>query len=139
MAAYLGTCLSSLIIERLERVEVIVINDGSKDNSAEVAQEFIDKYPETFKIINKQNKNYGSCINKGLAEAQGKYIKVLDSDDSFDTVNFATMVSLLEKIDVDLFLSDTIQIKGSKSIAKLSLSLKTQNSTLLNFYKEGNI
>lgn len=118
MAAYLGTCLSSLIIERLERVEVIVINDGSKDNSAEVAQEFIDKYPETFKIINKQNENYGSCINRGLAEAQGKYIKVLDSDDSFDTVNFATMVSLLEKIDVDLFLSNTIQIKGLQEHCK---------------------
>lgn len=118
MEAYLGACLSSLIIDRPERLEVIVVNDGSKDSSAQVAQQFIDKYPDTFRIINKENGNYGSCINIGLQEAHGKYIKVLDSDDSFDTANFAQMVSLLEQLNVDLFLTNTIRIKNTHESLK---------------------
>lgn len=110
MEAYLNTCLRSLIIDDINAVEVIVVNDGSKDNSVQIAEEFVDKYPTSFKIINKENGNYGSCINRGLAEASGKYIKVLDADDSFDTANFQKMVSLLKNLDVELFISTTIHV-----------------------------
>ena len=110
MERYLEKCLSSLIIDGLERVEVIVVNDGSKDRSLDIAQSFASKYPESFVIIDKDNGNYGSCINAGLYKATGKYVKVLDADDYFDTDNFAQMVSLLETLDVDLFLSDYTRV-----------------------------
>ena len=110
MERYLEKCLSSLIIDGLERVEVIVVNDGSKDRSLDIAQSFASKYPESFVIIDKDNGNYGSCINAGLYKATGIYVKVLDADDYFDTDNFAQMLALLEEHDVDLFLADYTRV-----------------------------
>lgn len=110
MERYLEKCLSSLIIDGLERVEVIVVNDGSKDRSLDIAQSFASKYPESFVIIDKDNGNCGSCINAGLYKATGKYVKVLDADDYFDTDNFAQMLALLEELDVDLFLADYTRV-----------------------------
>lgn len=107
MEKYLRHCLDSLLIEKgLEDMEVLVINDGSKDSSLAIAQEYQSKYPNTFRIIDKENGNYGSCINRGLKEATGKYIKVLDADDSFNNDVFKEYLSLLKTIDVDLLLSD---------------------------------
>ena len=85
MEPYLRHCLDSLIIDKgMDELEVFVINDGSKDRSSKIAREYQDKYPNTFYVIDKVNGNYGSCINRGLKEATGKYIKVLDADDCFN-------------------------------------------------------
>ena len=97
MEKYLRRCLDSLIIdeEEMKQLEVLVINDGSKDSSSQIAHEYQDKYPDTFRVIDKENGNYGSCINRGLKEATRKYVKVLDADDSFDTKNFAKLLNVL--------------------------------------------
>ena len=78
MEKHLNKCLDSLIVKDMNLMEVLVINDGSKDKSSEIAHEYVKKYPETFRVIDKENGNYGSCINRGLIEAKGEYIKVLD-------------------------------------------------------------
>lgn len=108
MEKYLRHCLDSLIVpqEEMEKFEVLVINDGSKDNSSAIAQEYQDKYPNTFRVIDKENGNYGSCINRGLKEAKGKYIKILDADDSFENLNFSEFIDFLVKSDVDLVVND---------------------------------
>lgn len=108
MEKYLHKCLDSLIIdeEGMKQLEVLVINDGSKDSSSEIAHEYQDKYPDTFRVIDKENGNYGSCINRGLKEATGKYVKVLDADDSFDTIGFKLYIDLLCEIDVDLVVTN---------------------------------
>ena len=94
MENYLRKDLESLIIsEGLENVEVIVVNDGSRDKSLDIATEYAEKYPYVFRIIDKPNGNYGSCINAALRIASGKYIKIMDADDSFDTDNFKTLVA----------------------------------------------
>lgn len=86
MEKYLNKCLDSLLIKTgLEYLEVIVVNDGSSDSSLSIAQAYQQKYPDVFVIIDKTNGNYGSCINAGLPVAKGKYIKILDADDSFST------------------------------------------------------
>lgn len=116
MESYLGKCLSSLLLEEslMNLIEVIVINDGSTDSSSEIAHQFEAKYPEVFKVIDKANANYGSCINKGLSAVKGKYVKVLDSDDSFDTYCFEKYVKFLNEVDVDLVLNDycTVDLQG---------------------------
>lgn len=107
MEALLGKCLSSLVVnDNLDLLEVLVINDGSKDGSSDIARGFQDKYPETFRVIDKENGNYGSCINRGLIEATGKYIKILDADDSFDTSSLDKYLAYLSSQDVDLILTD---------------------------------
>ena len=108
MEKYLRRCLDSLIIdeEGMKQLEVLVINDGSKDSSSQIAHEYQDKYPDTYRVIDKENGNYGSCINRGLKEATGKYVKVLDADDWFDNDSFNHYVNDLKSEDVDLVFSD---------------------------------
>ena len=108
MEKYLRKCLDSLIVsdENMERLEVLVINDGSKDSSSQIAHEYESKYPQTFRVINKENGNYGSCINRGLKEATGKYVKVLDADDYYVNDVFNSYVSYLQNVDVDLVIND---------------------------------
>ena len=104
MQDYLRRCLDSLIVpeEQMQLLEVLVVNDGSKDNSSVIAHEYQDKYPDTFRVIDKENNNYGSCINRGLKEALGKYIKILDADDWFDNIEFGKYLTVLSKLQYEI-------------------------------------
>lgn len=106
MEKYLRHCLDSLIVPNMDKVEALVINDGSKDSSSAIGHEYQDKYPQTFRVIDKENGNYGSCVNRGLKESTGKYVKVLDADDSFYKEGFNEFIEALQKIDADLVLTD---------------------------------
>ena len=116
MERYLGACLDSLLITGLQRIEVIIVNDGSIDSSHSIAASYEERYPNVFRVINKENGNYGSCINRGLKEAVGKYVKVLDADDSFDTANFCEFVDFLDSVDADLILSDYVEVDEQGSV-----------------------
>ena len=112
MEKYLDRCLSSLLVqeEDMGMFEVIVVNDGSKDRSAAIAQIYQIKFPNTFSVINKENGHYGSCINRALIAAKGTFIKVLDADDAFDNQTFRRFLHFLSGKEVhdnaDLILSD---------------------------------
>lgn len=118
MEKYLRKCLDSLIVsdENMELLEVLVINDGSKDSSSEIAHEYENEYPDTFRVIDKENGNYGSCINRGIREAVGKYVKVLDADDYFDPDAFSSLLKTLQSYDVDLIVSEFQQVFVDGSI-----------------------
>jgi len=111
MERYLNQCLSSLIIspDQMSCLEVLVINDGSKDNSLVIAKDYEVKYPDTFRVVDKENGNYGSCVNRGLKEASGKYIKILDADDSFNRDNLDQFIRYLGNIDADMVISDIVR------------------------------
>ena len=126
MEKYLCKCLDSLIVsdENMLCLEVLVVNDGSKDFSSQIAHGYESKYPLTFRVIDKENGNYGSCINCGLKEATGKYVKVLDADDYFDKVVFTKFIDFLKTIDVELVISDsTIVNTIGEFLEKTSFSL----------------
>lgn len=111
MEAYLPKCLGSLLIddkELLQKLEVIVVNDGSKDCTSEIAHKFEKKYPGVFRVIDKNNGNYGSCINRGLKEAVGIYIKTLDADDWFETSSFERYLAFIERFVASDNLPDLI-------------------------------
>ncbi len=110
MEKYLESCLTSLIIPSIDLIEIIIINDGSTDRTSDIAHKFEHQYPNSIKVIDKRNGNYGSCINVGLKEASGKYVKILDADDSFDNANFEYFVKELTSIDSDLIISDYCKI-----------------------------
>lgn len=117
MENYLRKCLDSLIIsdENMQLLEVLIVNDGSKDSSSQIAHQYEDQYPYTFRVIDKENGNYGSCINRGIKEMKGKYVKILDADDYFDSAQLEVFISHLKSLDCDLILSDFIKI-DSKGI-----------------------
>ena len=134
MERYLAKCLNTLVIseENMRLLEVLVINDGSKDASSRIAHEFEEKYPATFRVIDKENGNYGSCVNRGLQEAKGKYIKVLDADDYFACEEFNRYVDFLKGTDVDLIITDynIVDINGEIS-KKVTFSFPTERSCKL--------
>ena len=107
MERYLGRCLDSLILpkELMERLEVLVVNDGSKDKSSQIAHEYENRFPLTFRVIDKQNGNYGSCVNRALDEAKGKYFRILDADDRFNPETFPIFIQELSKADADMVLT----------------------------------
>lgn len=107
MEKYLQYCLDSLLItDNFEALEVLIINDGSRDKTLEIAQNYEKQYPLVFRVIDKTNGNYGSCVNRGLKEATGKYVKILDADDSFNTENLRGFIKFLKTHDADIILSD---------------------------------
>lgn len=133
MEKYLAQCLESLIIPSIDDVEILVINDGSKDRTSEIGHEYEAKYPASIHVIDKPNGHYGSCINRGLAEATGKYIRVLDADDSFDTDNFEKFISWLRYQDVDLVLSDYCIVDESGTVTSEKRFDNIADKKILNF------
>lgn len=99
---YLDEILPTYIANQiLDDIEVLIINDGSRDETVHVAQKFETQYPTVFRVVDKPNGGHGSTINRGIKEAIGKYIKVIDGDDYVDTDAFINYVNALKKIDVD--------------------------------------
>ena len=125
MDALLRNDLQSLVVEEdlLDKLEVLVVNDGSKDRSSEIAHEFEAAYPGTFKVIDKSNGNYGSCINTGLKVVSGKYVKIMDADDSLLSHNLGVLIKRLSEIDADLVLSDYIKYYGENDQVTVSYGI----------------
>lgn len=107
MEKYLSYCMDSFLIQKnLSKLEVLIVNDGSTDKSLDIAKKYVSRTDGVFKIIDKKNGNYGSCINAALPVATAKYVKVVDADDSVNTDNLDDFISFLSENDVDLALSD---------------------------------
>lgn len=124
MEALLPRCLDSLLVkDSLERIEAMVVNDGSKDGSLAVANSYKERFPDSVTVIDKPNGNYGSTINAALPVAQGKYVKILDSDDWFDSESLVKFLDRLESIDSDMVIThfSTINEDGSKEITKYNV------------------
>lgn len=91
-------------------LEVLVVDDGSKDNTKKIAEKYAKKVPDTFKYIPKKNGGHGSTINKGIELASGKYFKVVDGDDWVDTENLVLFIRELKKQDSDLVLTNHTEV-----------------------------
>ena len=106
---YLDECLKPFIqSEVLEKCEVLIIDDGATDHTDEIAKKYVDQYPDTFKLIQKQNGGWGSTINTGMRLATGKYFKQLDGDDYFSKENLLGFITALEGCDCDMIITPFI-------------------------------
>ena len=113
--------------KEMDMLEVLVINDGSKDLTSAIGHTFEGKYPQTFRIIDKENGHYGSCVNIGLREARGKYVKVLDADDYFSK-SFAEYLGFASKSDADLLLSEYNSIRPDHQYAFYRFSIPSNTA-----------
>ena len=105
---YLRHCLDTVVLGGQE-VEVIVVDDGSTDRTAEIALEYCGRFPGIVRLEQKENGGHGSAVNRGLAVATGTYFKVVDSDDWLDTTDYMAVLSLLRDIgSVDLLITNYV-------------------------------
>jgi glycosyltransferase involved in cell wall biosynthesis len=107
MEKYLKRCLDSVLISSiLDKIEIIIVNDGSTDGSLAIMESYKAQFPQSIVVINKSNGKAGSCRNAALKIAHGKYFKILDADDWFDSDAFVKYIEILEKINVDMVLTN---------------------------------
>ncbi|HIS86546.1 MAG TPA: glycosyltransferase family 2 protein [Candidatus Caccenecus avistercoris] len=99
------------ILEIKEDIELIIVNDGSTDDTLKIAKEYQKKYPQVIKVIDKENGGHGSGVNAGLGIASGKYFKVVDSDDWVDTSSLKKVVATLKKQDIDMLIVNYVYEK----------------------------
>lgn len=98
---YLDRCLRSLIsCKTANALEIIVVNDGSKDQTSAIAHSYKEHFPEIVHVIDKENGGHGSTINEALKVAQGIYFRVIDGDDWVDSINFDKQIHSLSKLDM---------------------------------------
>ena len=83
-AAYMSHCVETLLPAG-EEAEIILVDDGSKDDTGRIADEFAEKYPDIVRVIHQENGGHGEGVNQGIRNARGVYFKVVDSDDWLDT------------------------------------------------------
>lgn len=116
--AYLETCLASMT-GLDSRLEVIVINDGSTDGTAEIAQRYAARYPEQVRLIHKENGGHGSGINTAIAAASGRYFKVVDADDWIVRDNLIPLLDRLEATSADAVVTGyhTVNMRSGRRLA----------------------
>ncbi len=111
-AGYMRKCIESLLTGG-EEVEIIIVNDGSKDETAQIADEYAEKYPTIVKAVHKENGGHGSGVNAGIKHATGLYYKVVDSDDWVNEEAFKTLLDtirahLAEGTEADLYITNYV-------------------------------
>lgn len=100
---YLMKCIESMLVsEFLHDIEIIIVNDGSTDETGTIAEAYQAQYPDTVRVINKSNGGHGSTINYGIKEATGKYLRCIDGDDWVDGRAFAMLIDELKKAEEDV-------------------------------------
>lgn len=121
---FLENTLNSFVDERvLNDIEVLIIDDGSKDNTAKIGKQYEEKYPETFRVISKENGGHGSTINRGIQEATGKYFKVVDGDDWVDEDGFAELIHRLKDCDIDYVFTNYYEVNdGTGELTPVTFS-----------------
>lgn len=123
MEQYIRQTLDSLIDEEIiDELEIFVVDDGGTDRTLEIAQEYAEKYPQSIFPIHKENGGYGSTVNYSIAHATGKYFKLLDGDDWFETENLKKLIEQLRMINSDIVITTYFQCieNGPKKENKLT-------------------
>ena len=94
-----------------EDVEIIIVNDGSKDDTLKIAREYEGKYPDIVRVVDKENGGHGDAVTAGLTHASGSYFKVVDSDDWVDEESLHKILALLRRFqdegeEIDMLVSN---------------------------------
>ncbi|MGM9705811.1 MAG: glycosyltransferase family 2 protein [Prevotella sp.] len=136
---YIERCVHSLIGKNVSKAEIIIVNDGSTDETSVIAHE-LSKKCESVIVLDKENGHQGSCVNAAMQIATGIYVRMLDADDFFDTEAFDKYLELLGKTDVDMVVTGhVIDGKQENVIAPVNVDynkvLRLEN---IDFRKSGN-
>jgi len=108
-ALYMNKCIESLLIGG-DEIEIIIVDDGSTDDTGKIADSFKNRYPSICRVIHQVNSGHGEGVNQGLIHATGLYYKVVDSDDWVDAASLKKVLALIKKIKKQNSLIDLILV-----------------------------
>lgn len=122
-SAYMQKCIDSLLPGG-DDVEIIIVNDGSRDNTQKIAEEYRDRFPGIVKVVNKENGGHGSAVNAGVEHATGLYFKVVDSDDWVKQSAYIQILNRLKELlisgsFIDMFISNFVYEKEGEKHKKV--------------------
>lgn len=136
MQQYLRRCLDSILEPSIiDDLEILVINDGSQDNTMAIAQEYQNRFPHTVIAVDKENGGHGSTVNLGIQLAKGKYFRLLDADDWFETTDLTKFIERLKETDCDLILTNYAKEFTSKNKTKTFRFRNIQYDKVYDFRK----
>ncbi len=120
---YMANCIESLLPGG-EDVEILIVDDGSRDQTAQIADEYAAQYPTIVKAIHQENGGHGSAVNAGIANASGLYFKVVDSDDWVKEEAYLTILSTLRELTggestLDMLISNFVYEKEGERRKKV--------------------
>ena len=103
---YLKEVLDSFVgLQQIEDIEVFVIDDGGTDTSLEIAKNYQEKFPGVFYAVHKENGGWGSTVNYSIQHANGKYFRILDGDDYYDTTELSNFIEYLKECEAEIIIS----------------------------------
>lgn len=129
---YLDRCLESVLCQTMENIEVIVVNDGSTDNSIQIINKYLKKYNNLI-LINQKNLGQGIARNAALQICKGEYIGFVDSDDFIRNDMFESMYKKAKKYDLDVVICNFLYYYPENNIYK-STGIEYDDSMILNKY-----
>lgn len=131
---YINKCLDSLVHQTLDEIEIIVVNDGSPDNSQTIIDKYVKKYPGKVKSFIKENGGQGSARNYGLSKARGEYVGYVDSDDYVEIDMYKKMYDKAKKSDLDIVICGSNNIVNNEKIIDLDKNYFSNNNKLNSYF-----
>lgn len=125
---YIAECIESVLVQNYKDMEIIIVDDGSTDQSGKIADTFAEKYPNV-KVYHKENGGLASARNFGLDHASGKYITFLDGDDTWIKDALQKIISPGISADADMILFDHIKIHQDGSQTDVAYGKYMQSFT----------
>lgn len=129
---YIDKCLNSLVNQTLEDIEIIIVNDGSKDNSETIAKEYASKYKNKIIYLKKENGGLSDARNYAIPYATGEYIAFLDSDDYVEVNMYEQMYEKAKKENADIVECDFLWEYPNEKIESKGRIYKDKHDILLN-------
>lgn len=131
---YIEKCLQSLVNQTLEDIEILLVNDGSKDKTEAIAKQFVEKYPNKIIYLEKENGGLSDARNYAIPHAKGEYIAFLDSDDYVEINMYEEMYNKAKKEDLDYVECDflweypdkTLESKGKQYSNRKEMFIHTR-------------
>ena len=119
LGSMIDDCLKSFCDERyIDDIEVIVVDDGSKDDTPERVEKYVGKYPKSIKLIRQINAGPGATVNTGIKYATGKYFRMVDGDDWVNSDDFAVLIEKLKTVDVDAVFANYVPYHNKRKALK---------------------
>lgn len=127
---YLHKCIDSILAQTFKNYEIILVDDGSPDNSPKIADEYAEKYPEIISVLHKKNGGVGEARNYGIDHAKGEYLLILDSDDYIEPDMFQCLYNNIVSYNSDIVICGFKTVTESGKVMSVTEENLPENKSM---------